>query len=243
MRRTQAENDNLVMTAVGENKGVLAKRVPVVPITHHSRLRSMAGWISEIKDVVGKGRASTIELAQILCAAKRKLLYGQWTEMWKSGQIPFSKRKGEMLVVIGRNLGNLDAQNSAHLPLAWNTLYYLARLDCLVLENLILDGIVHPGLTLNEAKELFKGKAKGRARKPNLRQRLQKLQEFIQGHFDDWTNEEREWARCELLRLAGRLRGLGPTSSVSSQTGEGVRGAGEGHFPCSHHSPPQRLLR
>jgi hypothetical protein len=113
-----------------------------------------AAWIAQIKSIWASTKHHTIELAKIIFTAKCELRYGQWTEMWKSGQIPFSKRKGEMLMLIGKNLGGLDAQDSAHLPSAWNTLYYLARLDRPVLENWILEGVVHSALTLREAKEL-----------------------------------------------------------------------------------------
>jgi hypothetical protein len=134
------------------------------------------------------------------------LRYGQWTELWKSRRIPFSKRKGEMLVVIGKNLGCLDAQNSAHLPSAWNTLYYLARLDRSLLENLILDGIIHPGLTLTEAKQLMaQSKGASEGRKPTLRQRFKKFEACLRTHSDNWTDNERAWIRRELLHLADEL--------------------------------------
>jgi len=62
------------------------------------------------------GTASTIELARVVCIARSNLPYGAWTQLWKSGRVGFSKRKGEMLAAIGKQLAELDAQNSAHLP-------------------------------------------------------------------------------------------------------------------------------
>jgi len=171
-----------------------------------STVKSVGEWISNIKLLCSEENTRTIELARLLYLAKRELPYGQWTQMWKSGGIPFSKRKGEMLVVIGKNLGCLDAQNSAHLPSGWNTLYYLARLDRSVLENLILDGIVHPALTLKEAKALLaKFKGKGTERKSTLRQRFKMFRDYVQAQLDDLTAEDRNWARCELYRLADQL--------------------------------------
>src|SRR2546427_5418469 len=49
----------------------------------------------------------------------------------------------------------------ANLPRGWNILYCLTRLDRHTVERLIRGGIVHPKLTLREAKELvaqFTGK-------------------------------------------------------------------------------------
>lgn len=170
--------------------------------------QSVTDWIEKIRSFCEQEKSSTIELAKVVLTAKRKLHYGQWSQLWKCGRLPFSKRKAEMLVVIGRTFGSLDAQNSAHLPSAWNTLYYLALLECATLENLILDGIVHSGLRLKEAKELwakFRGAQKSKARKPNLRGRFKKFRDFIQANSDSWSSQEQAWLRDELLQLADQF--------------------------------------
>src|SRR5438093_1682938 len=91
-------------------------------------LKSPAQWGAVIRALFAQRRTSTLELAKVVYTAKRKLVYGQWTSMWRSGHLPFSKRKGEMLVVIGKELAWLDAQHCAHLPSESRILYYLARL-------------------------------------------------------------------------------------------------------------------
>jgi len=176
----------------------------------------VADWVAQIKSIWIRDRSATIDLAKIIFAARRKLHYGQWAQMWKCGQLPFSKRKGEMLALIGRGVGSLDAQNSAHLPSAWNTLYYLARLDRTVLEKLILDGTIHPALTLHEAKALAaKSNAGSKPRKPNFRQRFKKFEAYLQANAENWPDADRNWARCELLRLADELSAETPGNNIA----------------------------
>jgi len=78
---------------------------------------SIEQWTSEVRTVWEQGGTNTLELARVVCAARRGLRYGQWSQLWKSGKMPFSRRKGAMLVVIGQRLGGIDAQTFAHLPL------------------------------------------------------------------------------------------------------------------------------
>src|SRR6185503_6503755 len=106
-------------------------KTPVV----QSGLPSISEWVTEINPQCEREKGGAIELAKMLYAAKRQLQKGQWTELWKSGLIPFR-------------------QTSAHLPSGRNILYQLARLDRPVLENLIADGAVHRALTLSQARAL-----------------------------------------------------------------------------------------
>src|SRR6266487_6828248 len=117
--------------------------------------RSIPDWVREISEAWARGAANTLHMARLVSQARNSLQYGGWSQLWRSGQIPFSKRKGEMLVVIGSALGNLPAQTSAQLPWAWNTLYWVARLGGPVAERLIQRGKVYTGLTLQEAKALL----------------------------------------------------------------------------------------
>jgi hypothetical protein len=115
----------------------------------------VAQWVEAIRAAFGSGRSSVIELAKVVWTAKRKLHFGQWTAMWRSGDMPFGKRKAEMLAVIGNGLGKLNAHNCAHLPSAWHTLYYLAQLDAQILVKSIQQGTVHPALSTQEARNLL----------------------------------------------------------------------------------------
>jgi hypothetical protein len=164
----------------------------------------------------------------VVHAARRKLPYGEWTRLWKSGCVGFSKRKAEMLAAIGRNLNNLNAQTSAHLPAGWNTLYHLALLDRTTLQREIGAGTIHPGMTLQIAKDLlakFRGQPiDSHSRKPNLKQRLQSFKEFVCSALPNWSAEDRQMAHAELSRLA-----------------EEVGAHGQSPYLCSSRSPPPKI--
>src|SRR6266516_1723933 len=99
---------------------------------------------------------------------------GEWTRLWKPGILPFSKRKGERLATIGRHLGRLDAQTFAHLPWGWSILYHLAGLDRDRFEQFIKAGVIHPGLTLQEATQLkYPGRRATSQTRIDVNQRLQ----------------------------------------------------------------------
>src|SRR5206468_5530309 len=59
---------------------------------------SVCDWIGQINKAWTRGAAGTLELAKVVCAARSQLMYGQWTQLWKSADMPISKRTGEMLV-------------------------------------------------------------------------------------------------------------------------------------------------
>src|SRR6266516_3594442 len=111
-------------------------------------------WDCKITKEWSRGACSTMELARVVSAAMNRLHRGQWTRLWKSGSLPFSKRKGEMLAVIGKNLCRLNAQTFAHLPWGWSILYQLAQLDRKTFEDLVEQGAIHPRLTLQDAQLL-----------------------------------------------------------------------------------------
>jgi hypothetical protein len=174
--------------------------------------RSVADWLADIKRTFVRGKTSTLELAKLVSAAKCELRFGQWAELCRSGALPFSKRKAEILVAIGKGLGHLNAQNSAHLPSAWSALYYLSKLDRTRLANLITQGAIHPGLTIREAKALLgtsQSKNCGADREVQLRRRLDTLRKFIRTTLHDWSSEEREMARRSFLQLAAEVAAHG----------------------------------
>src|SRR5262245_60516865 len=72
-------------------------------------------WAQEICSAWANGTSHTLVLARITCQAKQTMPYGAWAQMWRSGQMPFSKRKADMLVCIGRNAGGIDEQTFARL--------------------------------------------------------------------------------------------------------------------------------
>jgi hypothetical protein len=111
-------------------------------------------WIDKISRAWARGPANTLALARLLHQARQSMKHGQWSHIWRSPRLPFSKRKAEMLVTVGEVLGGLNAKNSAHLPTAWNTLYYIAQLGQTLTEQLIGEGRIHPRFLLRQAREL-----------------------------------------------------------------------------------------
>jgi hypothetical protein len=123
-----------------------------------------------------------------------------------------------MLVVIGECVEGLNAQNSAQLPAAWNTLYYLARLGRGKMQQLIHQGRIHPGLSLEEAKALSAEYFPGRRRtnpRSKLHLRLVRFAAFIQTNLGTWSQPERKMVAGELAKLAGKIQSV-------SETGEGI---------------------
>ena len=170
-------------------------------------LNLTGNWAGHINEAWSRGAGSTLELARVVWVARDQLPYGEWTRLWKLGVLPFSKRKGEMLAAIGKNLGCVDAQTFANLPWGWSILYCLARLNRGTFELLVKKGVIHPGLTLQEARQLLtepKGEPKSKMRK-NVRQRLQRFADFIRNTVNDWPPGVRELVKTELTRLIEEL--------------------------------------
>ncbi len=191
---------------------------------------SIEQWTSEVRTVWEQGGTNTLELARVVCAARRGLRYGQWSQLWKSGKMPFSRRKGAMLVVIGQRLGGIDAQTFAHLPRGWSILYHLAQLDRIVLETLAAKGTVHPRLTLAASKELvakFKCQATPvRWRRTPVRERLRRFEAFVRATLSDWSREDRRFATEELTRIIDQIGAAAGVGIKRNGIGEIYRARG-----------------
>jgi len=170
---------------------------------------SLQDWTEEIKKVWARDAASTLDLARVMSAAKTRLYYGQWSQLWKSAQMPFSKSTADRLAVIGQRMGGLDSATSLNLPRGWNILYCLARLDQGSLKRLIQQGLVHLKLTLRQAKELVAQSAEMRtqsgARKTDVRERLRRFANFVAAHLRGWSTEERQLVTKALTGLIQQI--------------------------------------
>jgi hypothetical protein len=175
---------------------------------------NLAQWICRIQAVCAREVNNVLELARLVAQARHTLPRGGWSKLWETGAIPFSKRKGEMLVTIGECVEGLTAQNSAQLPAAWNTLYYLARLGREAMEQLIGQGRIHPGLSLEEAKalsfECFQGKPRTNPRS-KLHLRLSRFAAFVQANLGIWSQEERTAVVTKLAELTWKIQSVRET--------------------------------
>jgi len=163
----------------------------------------ISNWAAKIRQIWSEGGARTIDLAKATLAARQELKRGEWTALWLDGNMPFSKRKAEMLVLIGRNLTWANAQTFAHLPHSWSTLYYLARLGRKQVEDLIANGIVTPDLKLFEAKQLLKpvsGSFKTFT-SASIQSELRRFSTFIEKTHRLWSPDDTEAVVARLNKI------------------------------------------
>ena len=164
---------------------------------------STSDWAAAIQQVWAAGGANTLELARVVHEARSRLARGEWSALWCSGQIGFSKRKAEMLAAVGAGLGRLNAQNSALLRRSWSTLYYLARLGGTVLEGLLNEGKIHPQLKLCKAKALV---AQGMGRPAADKSDHLRVLPFLKRLATLVTETLPEWSAAERRLAASRVR-------------------------------------
>jgi hypothetical protein len=165
-------------------------------------LEPEGAWIASITNAWLKGTAHTLELAGVVLSVRRALPRGGWARLWRTGAMPFSKSKGEMLVVIGARLSWANVQTFARLPAGWSILHQLCRLERSSLETLIGQGIVHPKLTLAEAKQLVtKRPGRAPALGNDVARRFQRLQQWVEQTHHTWLMDERNLAHRKLYEV------------------------------------------
>ena len=171
-----------------------------------SGLSSVADWIGQIQTLWANGVESRLELASLLSTIRNHLRQrrGDWSSLWESGGLPFSKRKAEKLVVVGDGLGwAVNANACSHLPTEWNALYYIAKFGRSLQERLIDEREIRPTLTVGEARDLFARfhvvTLKNRSRKTRFRERLRRFEDFF------LQAKSRETCRCgKRIGMGGR---------------------------------------
>ncbi len=179
--------------------------------------RSLADCVAEIRSIFANGRASTFELAKVVYAAKRRLLFGQWAQLARSGQLPFCQRKGETLSAIGDGFAGLNAQHVARLPSALKTLYLLAQIDRTWLINLIGQEKIHPALTVKQAEDLLVSRTPKSQDKPKdfeIKRWLSRLRKQVQTRLPGLSESNREMAASALRQLAQEITTYGHATAV-----------------------------
>src|SRR5881396_1500633 len=182
------------------------------PSGEMSGLSSVAEWIGQIQTLWANGAESRLELASLISTIRNHLRQrrGDWSALWESGEIPFSKRKAEKLVVVGEGLGwAVNANACSHLPTEWNALYYIAKLGRSLQERLIEESVIRPALTVGQARELFirfGGKPlKTNPRKARFRERLRRFEVFFLAELPNCSQAEKDLARARLTGLIERI--------------------------------------
>ncbi len=108
-----------------------------------------------------------------------------------------------MLVTIGRELGGLDEQNSAQLPVHWNVLYEIALLGTKAVIRLIAEGVIHPGLSLQDAIALRRRKKRDRA--VSIEKLIRRLEELVRIAGPGFTPTRRMACADVLSRLVADI--------------------------------------
>ena len=90
--------------------GIRYVRSPIakVSIRIHAEPCGINGCIDKINRAWKGGPENTLALARLLHRARQRLKHGQWSPLWRSERVPVSKRKAEMLVIIGQGLGGTN---------------------------------------------------------------------------------------------------------------------------------------
>ena len=60
---------------------------------HPGQPKSVGDWLKEIKEYHSRKKINIIELGKLVLAAKRMLLRGQWTAMWRVENSPPPNRR------------------------------------------------------------------------------------------------------------------------------------------------------
>jgi len=181
--------------------------------------RSLTVWAGMIRQAWFRGADSTLELARLMSQARASLPYGSWGHLWKAGEMPFSKRKGDKLVAIGQGMGGLDENDRAQLPPAFGALYCLARLGQTVVEELIWQRLIHSRMSVGDARALLP-EPHFESRRKNLptgfKARLARLTAWIRAEIGNWPEEQRKLVHTQLLALADEIRGEKTTKGAGA---------------------------
>ncbi len=170
--------------------------------------RSVTEWIEQIQTLWANGAESRLELASLISTIRNHLRQrrGDWSSLWDSGEIPFSKRKAEKLVVVGDGLGwAVNANACSHLPTEWNALYYIAKLGRSIQERLIEERVIRPTLSVGQARDLFVRfhgvTLKNSSRQTRFRERLRRFEDFFLAELPNCSPAEKDLARARLTGL------------------------------------------
>jgi hypothetical protein len=181
----------------------------------------LCDWAREIRRVWAEGGANTLSMAGVVAAARAQLKR-DWSDFWRTVPgLPFHKSKANMLVRVARLTG-LSEQTFVHLPRGWSILYHLARLEPELIGRLVDEGVVHPELTLAEAKRLVRrrGKAAPLCRNlPPVKARVRKFAAFVNSTLPEWSASQRQFADDNISKILSEIRRKPDTAmkSTSSQ--------------------------
>jgi hypothetical protein len=147
------------------------------------RPQTVDEWVRGIRLRQRRTVAAVVDLGKYLIKCKAALAHGQWTQALELAEI--SLRVAEMFMTIASDPVLANPSNHSALPLAYNTLYDLSKLQAETLEDGITTGWVNPSLTQKALKEKLGGPTKPRLNEwrtpPSV---IETVREFFGGTID-----------------------------------------------------------
>jgi hypothetical protein len=174
-------------------------------------------WVDEINAATGYSAGWVILTGDLLLQAKQQLPHGEWTSIFEGRRLKFGLRTAQMLMQVARHPTLHEAKYFSSLPCAWSILYVLSQLPAEVVEQGIINGVIHPELKLAEARRLLPsapGNGPADATAParpafDLDCQQKRLLGYLRRQAARWPSDCRG-ALAELLeRLAAELRAGG----------------------------------
>jgi hypothetical protein len=174
---------------------------------------AVKGWIEEINQAAGGRVGWVIQTGECFTKAKADLGRRRWGLLFGPGGVKFSQRRAEMFMAIVRCPVLTDPKTFSNLPGCWTVLHALSKVPVEVLTQAIGSGLVHPEMTLQEARELAKahrvgatGPAPEQGDKDfDIDQRLNRLDSYLRREAARWPLEHRPELAAALREVATRL--------------------------------------
>lgn len=143
-----------------------------------SPARTGPDWASIIRNDLSRAVEGIITAGQHLTEAKAEVSHGEWIPML--GGIGISQQHAHKLMQISQNEAISNHSHVGDLPSTVRALYELSQLDPEGVEHGVEDGVIHPDMTAQDAKNLKSGSKESSAFDKAMKN-LKALQNNIDG--------------------------------------------------------------
>jgi hypothetical protein len=129
-----------------------AQVVKLRPRSNHN----LAHLTQRFHSALAKSVEGIIEAGRVLLEGKAELEHGQFLK-WVEDDLGISARTSQYLMLIARNPVISNTKNFSHLPPCSKSLYELCQIPKQRLTDLLADGKINPGQTIEEIVSIRKG--------------------------------------------------------------------------------------
>lgn len=141
-------------------------------------IRTGPEWASIIRDDLGRAVEGLVSAGQHLTEAKASVNHGEWMPMLNG--IGISHTWATKLMQISQNEAISNCNPGLNLPRSIKALHELSQLDPEDIEHGVEDGVIHPDMTAQDAKNLGSGSKESSAFDKAMKN-LKALQNNIDG--------------------------------------------------------------